>query len=105
MRKVCADISPNTPVQVKRRNVESAPALISQGCVGWNVQSRTPRLSCCLCPRRTFTGTINGFCMKSLKCKEKIKRSDVSTLTIMGTSQRDPLTEYLSVCLICTTKT
>ena len=47
--------------------VWSEPLEKIQGCVGWNSQHRAPRLCDSSWPRRIFTGTMSGFCSKSLK--------------------------------------
>ena len=39
----------------------------SQGWVGWKTQLSTPKSWLFSWPRRTFTGTISGFCSKSLQ--------------------------------------
>lgn len=51
--------------------VLSAPLVSSQGCVGWNWQSIALRPLVALCPLRTLTGTISGFCIKSLQRPER----------------------------------
>ena len=43
----------------------SAPALKSQGCVGWNVQSNTPSQSWGECARRILRGTMSAFSFRS----------------------------------------
>ena len=53
--------------QIYNLTVESAPHVNIQGCDGWNTQSKIPRLSVVLWPLRSLTGTINGFCIRSLK--------------------------------------
>lgn len=63
---------------VKSRMVESAPEEKTQGCVGWKMTSRTPRSRVISCPRRTFTGTISGFCRRSLRGeRRRLERSHV----------------------------
>jgi len=54
---------------VKSFRVLSAPQVTIHGCVGWNSQSRTPTSFCSLelWQRSIFTGTINGFCIRSLQ--------------------------------------
>lgn len=52
---------------VYRRTVPSAPEENSHGCVGCQTTSNTPRSSCGLCAWSFLSGTINGFCSKSLK--------------------------------------
>ena len=54
---------------VKSLRVLSTPHVSIHGCVGWNSQSRTPMSfrSVELWQRSIFTGTINGFCVKSLQ--------------------------------------
>lgn len=57
--------------QVKSLMVVSAPQENTQGCWGWNTQSRTPRSRDIVWPFRIFTGTIRGFFSKSLNNKKK----------------------------------
>lgn len=52
--------------QVKSRTVLSAADENTHGCLGCQQQSNTPKLRSTLCPFNTFTGTISGFCSKSL---------------------------------------
>lgn len=51
--------------------VESAPDEKIHGCVGCQITSNTPKSSCCLWVCSFFSGTINGFCNKSLQKREE----------------------------------
>lgn len=54
--------------------VASPPAENTHGCVGCQITSNTPKSSCALCVCNFLSGTINGFCSKSLlKKKNKLK--------------------------------
>ena len=65
--------------QVKSLIVVSAPQENTQGCWGWNTQSRTPRSRDIVWPFRIFTGTIRGFFSKSLKPKKDQCTSNITT--------------------------
>lgn len=59
--------------QVNNLMVVSAPQENTQGWLGWNTQSKTPRSRDIVWPFRILTGTIKGFFSKSLKKIQKIK--------------------------------
>ena len=58
---------PTSVNYVNNLMVLSAALENNHGCVGWNTQLRTPKFLVRSCPRRIFTGTISGFCNRSLK--------------------------------------
>jgi len=57
-----------TMFHAKSFRVLSKPQVTIHGWVGWNSQSSTPTSLCSAEPwqRSIFTGTINGFCIRSL---------------------------------------
>lgn len=57
--------------QVNNLMVVSAPQENTQGWLGWNTQSKTPRSRDIVWPFRILTGTIKGFFSKSLKKNTK----------------------------------
>ena len=52
---------------VKSLTVWSDPLEKTQGWVGWNSQHNTPRSLVAWWPLKTLTGTISGFCRRSLQ--------------------------------------
>lgn len=62
--------------------VESAPDENIHGCVGCQITSNTPKSSCDWWVCNFFSGTINGFCNKSLQINmvRKKKRKELLIL-------------------------
>lgn len=88
-------------IYVYSRMVESAPVENNHGCNGCHTTSNTPKSSCDLCACNFFSGTINGFCSRSLMRKFKSKNKQNKLINIDSRDRHVDHSVVIHTCKPC----